>query len=133
MRLVSDAALPRFGIDFDDQIKVMMLGRPFAELQHFGKLVGSVDMQNRKRYASGKGFAGEPNENIGIFSHRPRHGDIFESVIRLPKNKNALVLELIEMCAAQFSHEIVLLESITKLATDEHRFTQIHLVEVFFS
>jgi hypothetical protein len=29
-------------------------------------------------------------------------------VIRLAKNKNALVLKLIEMCAAQFGHEIVL-------------------------
>jgi hypothetical protein len=34
-----------------------------------------------------KGFAREPDKNIGILPHRPWHGDILEGVISLSKNK----------------------------------------------
>jgi hypothetical protein len=44
----------------------------------------------------------------------PGHGDVFEDVISLSKNESALFLELIEMRAAQFGHDIFLLEAITK-------------------
>src|SRR6266496_3012222 len=105
MRLVTNAALARLRIDFDDQIEIVMLRSPIAKLQHLRKLIGCVDMQNGKRHLSKKRFAREPDENIGIFAHRPRHGDIFKSVIRLSKNKNALVLELIEMSAGGLRHD----------------------------
>jgi hypothetical protein len=62
-------------------------------------------MQNGKRHLSKKRFAREPDENIGIFAHRPGHGDVFEGVIRLSENKNALVLELIEMRAGGLRHD----------------------------
>jgi hypothetical protein len=45
-------------------------------------------------------------------------------VIRLAKNKDALVLELIEMSPINFRHDMFLIESVTKLATNAHRFTQ---------
>lgn len=106
MRLVTNPAFARLGIDFDDQIEVVMLGRPLAELQHLGKFVGRVDVQHGKRNLSKKGFAREPDENIGILPHRPRHGDVFESVISLSKNKDALVLELIEMSAFDRRHDL---------------------------
>jgi hypothetical protein len=48
-------------------------------------------------------------------------------VICLAKNKNALVLEMIEIRSAQFGHEMILAGNDYKLATDEHRFTQIHV------
>src|SRR6266699_4357378 len=76
-----------------------MLRGPFPKLQHLGKLIGRVNVQNRKWNLSKKRFAGEPDENIGILPHRPRHGDVFEGVIRLAKNENALVLEVIKMSA----------------------------------
>jgi hypothetical protein len=53
-----------------------------------------------------KGFAREPDKNIGILPHRPRYGDILEGVISLSKNKNALVLELIEMGAFDRRHDL---------------------------
>src|SRR5213594_2193854 len=109
VRLVPDSARTRFGIDFNNQIQVVIFRRPFAELEHFWKLVSRVDVQHRKRDAAEKRLARQPDENIGIFAHRPRHGDILEGVIRLAKNKNALVLELVEMGAAQFRHVMVLL------------------------
>jgi hypothetical protein len=56
---------------------------------------------------SEKGFAREPDENIGIFPHRPRHGDVFEGVISLSKNKDALVLKLIEMGAFNRRHDLI--------------------------
>src|SRR5438094_3838198 len=109
-----------------------MLYRPFEELQHFWKLVSRVDVQHRKRDAAEKRLARQPDENIGIFAHRPRHGDILEGVIRLAKNKNALVLELVEMSAAQFRHVMVLLQRITELDTDLHGFI-LGRFSVFFS
>src|SRR5205814_6293991 len=134
VRFVSNPAFAGFGINFDDKIEVVMLRRPFTKLQHFGELITRIDMQDRERNFPEKGFAGEPEENVGILPHRPWHGDVFKGVIRLSKNENALVLELVEMSAAQFGHDMLLLETITKLATDEHRFTQIHVSElsVFF-
>ena len=99
MRLVTDAALARLGVDFNDQIEIVMLRRPFAKLQHLGKFVGRVDVQKWERHFPKKRFAREPDENVRILPHRPRHGDVLERVIRLAKNKNALVLELVEMRA----------------------------------
>jgi len=122
MLLVANSALARFRIDFDEQIEVGMLRRSCAKLQHLRKCKGGVDVQNGKRNLSEKGFAGKPDENVGILSHRPWHGDIFERVIRLAKNENALVLQLVEMRAVQFGHDRSLIEGITKLAPDEHRF-----------
>jgi hypothetical protein len=58
-------------------------------------------VQNRKWNLPKERFAGEPDENVGILPHRPRHGDVFEGVISLAKNENALVLELIEMSPVQ--------------------------------
>ena len=101
VRFIPDPAGTRFSINFDDEIELVMLRGPFPKLQHLGKLVGRVDMQNWKWNLSKKRFAGEPDENIGILPHRPRHGDVFERVIRLAKNENALVLEFIEMSAIQ--------------------------------
>jgi hypothetical protein len=57
----------------------------------------------------------------------PGHGDVFEEMISLSKNEGVLFLELIEMRAAQFDHDMFLLEAITKLATDVYTFTQIHV------
>ena len=104
MRLVTNSALARFRIGFDDQVEVVMLCRPIAKFQHLGKFIGCVDVQNGKRNLSKKRFAREPDENIGILPHRPRHGDVFEGMISLSKNKNALVLELIEMRAGGLRH-----------------------------
>src|SRR6266446_11013041 len=80
-----------------------MLRCPFPKLQHLGKLVGRVDVQNGKWNLSKKRFAREPDEDIGILPHRPRHGDVFERVIRLAKNENALVLILINSRTRAFS------------------------------
>src|SRR6266567_8628604 len=99
MRFVPNPAFASFGINFYYKIEVVMLRGPFTKLQHLGKLVGCVNVQDRKRNFSKKRFTGEPDENIRILAHRPRHGDVLEGVIRLPKNKNALVLELVEMSA----------------------------------
>ena len=76
-----------------------MLRRPFTKLQHFGELISRIDMQDRERNFPEKGFAREPDKNVGILPHRPWHGDVFKRVICLAKNENALVLELVEMSA----------------------------------
>src|SRR5438105_15845750 len=104
MRFVPNPACASFGINFDDEIKLVMLRGPITKLQHLGKLVGRVDVQNGKWDLSKKRFASEPDENVGIFPHRPRHRDVLEGVIRLPKNENALVLELVEMSAVDLRH-----------------------------
>src|SRR6266487_1046026 len=104
MSLIPNAACTRFRVNFDDKIQIVMLSRPFAELQHFWKLVGRIDVQNWKRHAPEKRFACQPDENIGILSHRPWHGYVLEGVIRLAENENALVLEIIEMRATHLGH-----------------------------
>src|SRR5438046_2495105 len=101
VRFVPNPARTRVGVDFNDKIKVVMLCCPFTKLQHLGKLIGRVDVQDRKGDLPKKRFAGEPDKNVGILPHRPRHGDVFEGLIRLAKNENALVLELVEMSTIQ--------------------------------
>src|SRR5437867_12767264 len=100
MRLVTDAACARFRIDFYNKIEVVMLPRPFAEFHHLRKLVSAVDVQNREGHATEKIFSRQPDENVCVLSYRPRHTDVFESVIRLAKNKVASVLEFVEMRSA---------------------------------
>ena len=104
MRLITDTARARLGVDLDDEIEFVLLCCPFTKLQHFGKLIGGVDVQNGKRNLSKKRFAREPDENVGILAHRPRHGDVLEGVICLAKNENALVLEFVEMGACRSCH-----------------------------
>ena len=99
-----------------------MLLRPFPELEHLGKFVGGVDVENRERHPAEKRFSRQPDEHVRIFSHRPGHGDVLERVIRLAKNKNALVLEFVEMSALELGRHTGF--GWPKLATDEHRFTQ---------
>src|SRR5262245_13488931 len=99
MRLVTNSLRARFSVDLNNQIEVVMFRCPFAKLQHLRKFVGRVDVQYRERNASKEGFASEPDQNIGVFAHRPRHGDVLEGVICLAKNKNALILEVVEMSA----------------------------------
>src|SRR6266849_4498403 len=67
-----------------------MLLRPLPELEHLGKFVGGVDVENRERHPAEKRFPRQPDEHVRIFSHRPGHGDVLECVIRLAKNKNSL-------------------------------------------
>src|SRR6266436_3418879 len=76
-----------------------MLLRPLPELEQLGKFVGGVDVENRERHAAEKRFPRQPDQHVRILSHRPGHGDVLERVIRLAKNKNALVLEVVEMTA----------------------------------
>src|SRR6266516_3549169 len=97
MRFIPHPAGARFGVNFNDEIEVVVLGGPLAKLQHLRKFIRRVDVQDRKGNLSKKGFAREPDKNVRILPHRPRHGDVFEGVVRLAKNENALVLELIEM------------------------------------
>src|SRR5438046_10661787 len=97
VRFVSNPAFAGFGINFDDKIEVVMLRRPFTKLQHFGELITRIDMQDRERNFPEKGFAGEPEENVGIIPHRPWHGDVIEGVVCLAKSENAQVLEMFEL------------------------------------
>src|SRR5437016_6292179 len=76
-----------------------MLLRPFPELEHLGKFVGGVDVEDRERHPAEKRFSRQPDEHVRIFSHRPGHGNVLERVIRLAKNENTLVLEFVEMSA----------------------------------
>src|SRR5215468_1763706 len=75
-----------------------MLLRPFAEFEHLRKFVFGVDVQDRERHAAEERFPREPDQHVRIFPHRPRHTDVLERMIRLAKNENALVLEIVEMC-----------------------------------
>jgi hypothetical protein len=43
---------------------------------------------------SEKSFAGEPQENGGVFPHRPEHGEIIEMLVRFPEDVDTLVFEL---------------------------------------
>ena len=99
MRFIADTARARFLIDLHDEVELVMLRRPFAKLEHLRKFVSRVDVQDRKRNFSEKRFQREPDEDVGILPHRPGHGDVLKRVIRLAKNEDALVLELIEMRA----------------------------------
>src|SRR5436190_7646940 len=106
MRLITDAALARLGVDLHDEFEVVVFCRPLAKFQHLGKLISGIDMQNRKRHAPEKRFARQPNQNVRVFSHRPWHGDVLEGMMRLAKNENALVLELVEMSTCNGSHDL---------------------------
>src|SRR5207244_10666389 len=103
-------------------IQLMLRPRPLPELEHLREFVSRVDVQNRKRHPTEERFPCQPDQHVRIFSHRPRHGDVLERVIRLAKNKNALVLEFVEMSAVRLGRHAGF--SWPKLATDEHRFTQ---------
>ena len=61
VRLITNSARAGFGVDFNNQIEVVMLLRPFAEVEHLREFVGRVDMQNRKRNAPQEGFARKPD------------------------------------------------------------------------
>src|SRR3982750_4260274 len=74
-----------------------MFRRPIAKLEHLGKLVGRVDVQYGKWHAAKERLVRQPDENVRILPHRPWHDDIFERVIRLAKNENALALERVEV------------------------------------
>src|SRR5947208_2281599 len=111
MRFVPNPACTSFGINFDDKIEVVVLRRPFTKLQHFGELISRIDMQDRERNFPEKGFAREPDKNVGILPHRPWHGDVFKGLIRLAKNENALVLELVEMRPVDLRHSSFCLSS----------------------
>ena len=71
--------------------------RPLPKFEHLCKLVSGVNVQNWKGHLSEECFRCEPNENVRVFAHRPWHGDVFERVIGLAKNENALILEMVEM------------------------------------
>src|SRR2546421_7433649 len=81
-----------------------MRRRPLAKFEHFGKFVFGVDVEHRERHAAEERFPRQPDQHVGIFPHRPWHADVLERVIRLAKNKNALVLELVEMSALILLH-----------------------------
>jgi hypothetical protein len=61
-------------------------------------------MQDRKGYAPEESLARKPDQNVGVLTHRPGHGDIFEGVIRLAENKDASILEIVEMSACYLGH-----------------------------
>jgi len=105
LRLAANSVFTRFSANFYDQVKIIMFD---CQFRHLGKFAsGGVDVQYWNVILPKKGSAREPDEKIGILPHRPRHGNVFEGVISLSKNKYALVLGLIEMGAAQFGHDII--------------------------
>src|SRR3989440_4153197 len=76
-----------------------MFLRPLPKLEHLRKFVSGVDVQNRKRHPAEERFPRQPDQHVRIFPHRPGHAHVLECVIRLAKNKNALALKRVEMCA----------------------------------
>jgi hypothetical protein len=96
MRFIADAA-PEAGllVDLDDQVEVVLLGRPLAKLQHFGKLVGGIDMQDGEGDSPGERLLGKPDQDVGVFAHRPGHAQVPEGVIRLAEDVDALALQLV--------------------------------------
>jgi hypothetical protein len=45
LRLVANSAFTRFGVNFYDQVKIVMFDCPIPKFQHLGKFVGRVDLQ----------------------------------------------------------------------------------------
>jgi len=97
--LVADAAGAGLLVDFHDEIEVVFLLRPRAELEHLGEFIRGVDMQHGKRDVAVEGLVCEPDEHVGILAHGPGHADFFEEVIGLTENEDALVLQGIEVTA----------------------------------
>src|ERR1019366_327238 len=62
-----------------------------------GKLVGRVDMDDRERDVPGKGPFREPEEDVGIFAHRPKQANFFEGVISLAKEVNTVRFQFVEV------------------------------------
>ena len=54
---LTDTASTRLFVDLDHEIQFVMCRSPFAELEHFRKLISSIDVQNRKRHPAEKRFA----------------------------------------------------------------------------
>src|SRR6266481_5104348 len=104
VRLITNPTGAGFSIGFDDEIEIMVLPCPFAEFQHLRKFVGRVDMQDRKGNAPEESLAREPDKNVGVLTHRPGHGYVFEGVIRLAENKDALILDVVKMSACCLGH-----------------------------
>ena len=97
MRLITDSTSASVGIDFYDYANAVMSDRPFTERQHFRKLVCRVDVQKGEWDFAEERFERQPKEHVRILTHRPGHGDVLERVVGFAENKNALVLESVEM------------------------------------
>ncbi len=78
----------------NDQIQTPLPCQPVTILDHLRDLIAGVDVNKREWDVPEKGFSGQPQENRGIFTHGPEHGQIIEMLISLTKDKHALVLEL---------------------------------------
>ena len=75
VRRITYAATDGVFIDAHDQIDTVDYLSFLAELIHLWKLISRIDVQQRERDFSAESFAGEPDEDVGVFAHGPRHAD----------------------------------------------------------
>jgi len=64
VRLITNPPRTGLGVDFNNQIEVVMFFCPFAELQHLRKFVGRIDVQDRKGNTPEKSLARKPDKNV---------------------------------------------------------------------
>src|SRR5579864_3074669 len=82
----------------DDEPLAELCGDPVAELDHLGKIVPRIDMEQRKgKPARPERFFGEPQENRRILAARKQQRGIGEFRYRLAQNEDRLALEIVEM------------------------------------
>ena len=71
-------------LELISQIQMVMLHGPVPVLQHLGKFVSRINVEQRIRDVPAKRLLREPDENVRVLPHRPWHADVLEMVIRLP-------------------------------------------------
>jgi hypothetical protein len=97
VRLIPDAALARLLVDPDDQIDPIVVHGPGTKFEHFWKLIGRIDMHDRKRDMTAEGLFRQPEQDVGVFAHGPEHGRPLKCVKSLAQQVDALGFELVEM------------------------------------
>ena len=94
---ISPASRTSVLVDFHDEVQPVIFHRPVAISDHLREFIRRINVQQRIRNVPAKRLSRQPNQNIGILAHAPRHADFFEMMKRLTNEENALRFKRIKM------------------------------------
>jgi hypothetical protein len=96
LRVIAAAGAGVF-VDLDDEIEIVVFHGPVAIGEHLREFVGGIDVEERVGDVAAEGFFRKPDEDIGVLAHAPGHADVFEVVVGLPDDEDALGFERVEL------------------------------------
>ena len=71
--------------------------QPVPVLDHLGKLVVGVDVDERERHVAEERLARQPQQHGRVLADRPQHAEALEVAEGLAEDVNALLFQLIEV------------------------------------